>query len=530
MSVKGKYAVLLTKDSKFVKIKNKGYNIGDKLNIHSNAGRFCAAAAGFLVICGGMGSYFAPAGYMSVDINPSVMMTLNIYDRVIDIKPLNSDAEDLIEMADVKWKDVDDTVDILVEKSKEVGYLNENNNDVIIELVSNFGSINISDKRYADVEVVIEYADKNELNKAQSLGISMAKVKAIEEYTKINGGKVEENTEKLWDKSVKEIRRAVNNEPDAVTRATQSETSKNTENSDAVEITENKSARGKVYRAETPASQRRGYGNNTLDITTKKITGKSQPIVAEIGKQSERPINSSEVNIADETHSAYDRMPHDETTNAAPVKNEIIIKDDGENLIEKVQEVKPEWHVNPLPIHEQPNEKEHPQPQNPVKDKNRDENVYNENPVKDKTEQLPNNPNENTSDKKTDNEELPTKQPEKDQNIENSEFVPPQKQDSDNLPPTKEQDLNNDNLQKENPNKQPNDEPQKESPNKPPNDEPQKESPNKPPNDEPQKNQGESQDNKGASHNERQENPSESSNGNSQPHGRENESHGDSIE
>lgn len=84
MSVKGRYAVLLTRDGDFVKIKNKNYSAGDKISVSQSTGRVLAAAASFLVICGGIGSYFTPAGYVSVDINPSLLMTVNIYDRVIN--------------------------------------------------------------------------------------------------------------------------------------------------------------------------------------------------------------------------------------------------------------------------------------------------------------------------------------------------------------------------------------------------------------------------------------------------------------
>ena len=93
VSVKGRYAVLLTKNSDFIKVKNKNYSVGDKVKIPQYKGQILAAAASFIVVCGGISSYFVPAKYMSVDINPSVMMTINIYNRVINTKPLNDDAE-----------------------------------------------------------------------------------------------------------------------------------------------------------------------------------------------------------------------------------------------------------------------------------------------------------------------------------------------------------------------------------------------------------------------------------------------------
>ena len=53
MSVKGRYAVLLTKNSDFIKVKNKNYSVGDEVKIPQYKGQILAAAASFIVVCGG---------------------------------------------------------------------------------------------------------------------------------------------------------------------------------------------------------------------------------------------------------------------------------------------------------------------------------------------------------------------------------------------------------------------------------------------------------------------------------------------
>ena len=49
VSVKGRYAVLLTKNSDFIKVKNKNYSVGDKVKIPHYKGQILAAAASFIV-------------------------------------------------------------------------------------------------------------------------------------------------------------------------------------------------------------------------------------------------------------------------------------------------------------------------------------------------------------------------------------------------------------------------------------------------------------------------------------------------
>lgn len=61
VSVKGRYAVLLTKNSDFIKVKNKNYSVGDKVKIPQYKGQILAAATSFIVVCGGISSYFVPA-------------------------------------------------------------------------------------------------------------------------------------------------------------------------------------------------------------------------------------------------------------------------------------------------------------------------------------------------------------------------------------------------------------------------------------------------------------------------------------
>ena len=246
VSVKGRYAVLLTKNSDFIKVKNKNYSVGDKVKIPQYKGQILAAAASFIVVCGGISSYFVPAKYMSVDINPSVMMTINIYNRVINTKPLNDDAEILLSKTDVSGMSVSDSMDELIKKSEEIGYLNEHNKDVIVEVVDGIGKIKLPDKNYGDVEVIIENADKADLKNAKEMGVSIAKARAIAEYTKQNGGSIEENVHKLENQSVKEIRRNLENKSEVKTESKTENKAEVKQESIPVQKSENKNISNSV--------------------------------------------------------------------------------------------------------------------------------------------------------------------------------------------------------------------------------------------------------------------------------------------
>lgn len=209
METKNGRAALLTKDGRFVNIRDKGYSIGDRVHITSNTSRLCAMAASLLVICAGIGSYFMPTGYVSIDINPSIMITVNIYNRVIDIESLNDDARVLLDKIDIKGKSTEDSVEMLIKTSEEIGYINNSNKDVILDIVPRITKPNIESIEYDNIDIIKEVSDMETLKLAQNIGVSVAKAKALEEYSERNGEDIRYNAAKLSDKSVKEIQKII---------------------------------------------------------------------------------------------------------------------------------------------------------------------------------------------------------------------------------------------------------------------------------------------------------------------------------
>ena len=206
METKNGRAVLLTKGGEFVNVKDKNYSVGEKVNITLNTGRLCAMAASLVIVCAGIGSYFVPAGYVSVDINPSLMMTVNIYNRVIDVKSLNDDARVLLNKVNIKGKSAEDSVEMLIKTSEKIGYINDNNRSVILDVVSGITKPNIENVQYHNIDITKETANMETFRTAQDIGVSIAKAKALEEYTARNGGDIHSNAAMFNDKSVKEIR------------------------------------------------------------------------------------------------------------------------------------------------------------------------------------------------------------------------------------------------------------------------------------------------------------------------------------
>ncbi|MEF9879590.1 MAG: anti-sigma factor domain-containing protein, partial [Clostridia bacterium] len=110
VEIKKQTAAVLTDQGDFVRIKNKGYHIGQRLELPcvsaAPAPHFMrlAALAACLVLMLGLGagaySYLLPTCYVSMDVNPSIEYTLNAYHRVLTVQAVNESGA--VVLADLK--------------------------------------------------------------------------------------------------------------------------------------------------------------------------------------------------------------------------------------------------------------------------------------------------------------------------------------------------------------------------------------------------------------------------------------------
>ena len=136
--INGKYAVVLTQTGLFKKVKaTPDIAIGTEIDLNNPAenGRIARsvmrvtslAAAGLLALGIGIGaySYTLPYSYVHVDINPSIELTVNMYDRIIRAEALNTEGETLLSNNDIKNKKVDAGVTLLLNSAVQQGYLSD---------------------------------------------------------------------------------------------------------------------------------------------------------------------------------------------------------------------------------------------------------------------------------------------------------------------------------------------------------------------------------------------------------------------
>lgn len=79
-----------------------------------------------LLLCIGIGNWYfweMPVSYVSVDVNPSIELTLNRRNRVTDAKSRNRDGAKVLEHLQLKGKDYLEAVELLVESDAMQPYL-----------------------------------------------------------------------------------------------------------------------------------------------------------------------------------------------------------------------------------------------------------------------------------------------------------------------------------------------------------------------------------------------------------------------
>ncbi len=237
MEVKEKSLVVLTSEGKYIHVKNTGTAaIGDfvpcdtpSIQINRFPQRVLAMAASLLLICSaGLGTYgySQPFGVVNIDINPSMALTYNWFQRVIAVEALNSDAEKLLpELESLKNQPVAEAVEAAVEAASKAGYLKPELANVVFVSVSDR---NNNGRSTALVNAIDK--DLSELSKETETVVMSGTAKTYEHALKNHNSPVKELVESSLeskpesaplthaDKPLKEILKEQKEKRDEVTK------------------------------------------------------------------------------------------------------------------------------------------------------------------------------------------------------------------------------------------------------------------------------------------------------------------------
>ncbi len=143
--IRGRYAAVLDETGSVTRIRDRGYAIGEEIEftdekpvaVKRSVCRIAAAAAVLLAILNiGAGvAYAVPYGTVSVDVNPSIEYTVNIFDYVLSVKGVNADGEAILSELDtrsLRHHRIDDAVVLTVEQIEKDGFFEKDGANVLI--------------------------------------------------------------------------------------------------------------------------------------------------------------------------------------------------------------------------------------------------------------------------------------------------------------------------------------------------------------------------------------------------------------
>ncbi len=179
---------------------DKGSVVLMTTNKRNNFKRFAAVAAAFVILFAGVIGFAVISqrsdivSTVSLDVNPSINIQLNKNEKVVDVVPLNEDAEKIVGTMNFKDSDLTVTVNALVGSMLRNGYLSDIANSLLVTVEGDDHTFNEQMRKRVEDEIaaVLKGVDfdasilNQEINKEDELeafaeknGISEGKAKLV---------------------------------------------------------------------------------------------------------------------------------------------------------------------------------------------------------------------------------------------------------------------------------------------------------------------------------------------------------------
>ena len=177
---------------------------------HSAALRLVPALCLTLILAGfgGWQLYFRPVSVISIDINPSLELDVNRFDRVVDVKEYNEDGEKLSESLEILFLNYEDALEEIMADENVQTYLA---GDQVMSIVVTGEDEKKTQTVYSNVEACTRdqenthcyHADSADLEGAHEAGLSYGKYMAYLELKELDPDIAPEDVQGM---TIREIR------------------------------------------------------------------------------------------------------------------------------------------------------------------------------------------------------------------------------------------------------------------------------------------------------------------------------------
>lgn len=200
---------LKSKTRAFIAKKTHGHTVRKALNYR----RILPAAAACclaLVLFAGIGLYFTPTARIAIDINPSIELGINRFDKVVSVNALNDDGKKLAESLDIKFAGYDEALQKILDNKSVEAMLSDNEvMTVTVIETNNAQSADILSETKTCVSgygnVYCNSASSEEAAAARALGLPCGKYRAYLELRELDPDITPEEVGNMTMRQIREL-------------------------------------------------------------------------------------------------------------------------------------------------------------------------------------------------------------------------------------------------------------------------------------------------------------------------------------
>ena len=309
------YASVLSNEGCIVKIKDNNYEIGQviQMNKHKNntikkIATFAASAAAIIVLGGSTWAYASPYSYVSLDVNPSIEFVLNRFDRVLSIKSVNDDGEEVlqeIKLENLKNKTIVQAINQTLDQISELGYFSDETTAEIVITTSN-KDMDKADELAKEIkdEVEDEIDENHEtalvevysvglerVEAAKELGVTPGKLNLVEKLIASSNDAESINLNEWLSKPVKDIMKATKAYKNAISVTGSAIVLEDIEEDDFLSDKEAKEAAKEADKAAKEAQKAAKEADKAADKASKeadKIAKNATKAIEKAAKEAEK--------------------------------------------------------------------------------------------------------------------------------------------------------------------------------------------------------------------------------------------------
>lgn len=172
---------------------------------------YAAACVCFLfMLFGGRWLYFTPVAQISIDINPSIELSINRFDQVISVNSFNKDGQELVKSLNLKIKNYTDAINQIMNDEKIMQLLS--NNEIMTITVTGADGKQ-SSRILSNVETCTAkrrntycyLASSEEVSEAHEMGLSCGKYKAFLEIQELDASITPDEIQNMTMREIREL-------------------------------------------------------------------------------------------------------------------------------------------------------------------------------------------------------------------------------------------------------------------------------------------------------------------------------------